>query len=206
MGMEIACFDLEGVFVPEIWIEVAQATGLADLRLTTRDIADYDELMNRRLAILEREHIGIADIQAVIAQMRPLPGAVEFLDWARVNFQVVILSDTFYDFAAPLMRQLGQPVLFCHNLITDQRGMISGYALRLPSGKLNAVKALKALNFAVFAAGDSYNDTAMLREADYGILFDPPVQVTDQFPDLPVAHDYDALRTALCAASSRPLT
>jgi len=205
MGMEITCFDLEGVFVPEIWINVAEATGIDELRLTTRDIANYDELMNHRLAILEREKIGIADIQAVIAQMRPLPGAVEFLDWARANFQVVILSDTFYEFAAPLMSQLGQPVLFCHNLITDNRGMISGYALRMPSGKLNAVKALKALNFAVFAAGDSYNDTAMLLEADYGILFDPPQPVIDQFPGLPVVRSFAELRHGLCAVSSRPL-
>jgi len=205
MGMEIACFDLEGVFVPEIWISVAQATGIDELRLTTRDIADYDELMTHRLAILERERIGLADIQAVIAGMRPLPGAADFLDWARANFQVVILSDTFYQFAAPLMSQLGQPVLFCHNLVTDDRGMISGYALRMPNSKKQAVAALKALNFAVLASGDSFNDTAMLLEADYGILFDPPQQVIDQFPDLPVATTYADLRAALCAASSRPL-
>ncbi len=135
MGMEIVCFDLEGVFVPEIWISVAEATGVEELRLTTRDISDYDQLMAHRLAILEREHIGIADVQRVIAQMEPFPGAQDFLAWARTNFQVVILSDTFYEFAAPLMEQLNQPILFCHNLITDNRGMISGYALRMPSQK-----------------------------------------------------------------------
>ena len=205
MGMEIVCFDLEGVFVPEIWINVAERTGIPELRLTTRDIADYDELMTYRLAILEREKIGIRDVQDVIAQMEPLPGAVDFLNWARLNFQVIILSDTFYEFAAPLMKQLGQPVLFCHNLVMDNRGMISGYSLRMPSQKKNAVKALKALNFAVFAAGDSYNDTAMLLESDHGILFNPPQKVIDEFPTLPVTKTYDELKASLIAVSSRPL-
>ncbi|MCL2482643.1 MAG: bifunctional phosphoserine phosphatase/homoserine phosphotransferase ThrH [Propionibacteriaceae bacterium] len=205
MGMEIMCFDLEGVFVPEIWINVAERTGIEALRLTTRDEPDYDRLMNYRLGILDEHGLGIADIQQVIAELRPLPGAPEFLDWARANFPVVILSDTFYDFAAPLMAQLGQPALFAHNLTIDERGRIAGYELRLPHHKMQSVKAFQSLNFTVFACGDSYNDTAMLLAADQGFLFRPPANVIEEFPQLPVTGSYEELRLHLQEASSRTL-
>ncbi|MCL2471072.1 MAG: bifunctional phosphoserine phosphatase/homoserine phosphotransferase ThrH [Propionibacteriaceae bacterium] len=205
MGMEIMCFDLEGVFVPEIWINVAERTGIEALRLTTRDEPDYDRLMNYRLGILDEHGLGIEDIQRVIAELRPLPGAPEFLDWARSNFPVVILSDTFYDFAAPLMAQLGHPALFAHNLTIDERGRIAGYELRMPHHKMASVKVFQSLNFSVFACGDSYNDTAMLLAADRGFLFRPPPNVVEEFPQLPVTHSYEELRQHLVEASSRTL-
>ncbi|MDR0960695.1 MAG: bifunctional phosphoserine phosphatase/homoserine phosphotransferase ThrH [Propionibacteriaceae bacterium] len=205
MAMEVACFDLEGVFVPEIWIAVAERTGVDDLRLTTRDVADYDTLMRHRLSVLDREGLRLADIQSVIATLSPLPGAREFLGWARRNFQVVVLSDTFYDFAAPLMAQLDQPVLFCHNLEIDEDGRIAGYRLRLPNQKFHAVKAFQDLQFSVLAAGDSYNDTAMLCQADAGFLINPPPVVVEEFPQLPVARSFDELREFMVAASSRTL-
>jgi len=201
--MEVVCFDLEGVFVPEIWISVAQATGIDDLRLTTRDVPDYDELMRHRLRILDQHGIGIAEIRDVIAGLRPLPGAAEFLDWMRPRFQTVILSDTFYDFAAPLMAQLGYPVLFCHNLVIDEKGRIADYRLRLPAQKRAAVEAFRGLNFTVFAVGDSYNDVAMLLAADRGFLFNPPAKVTWEFPTLPVVNSYEALKSELTGVSSR---
>ena len=191
--MDIVCLDLEGVLVPEIWINVAERTGVADLRLTTKDIADYDELMGRRLAILEREGITLADIQEVIGTLAPMAGAADFLDRLRERYQVVILSDTFYEFAEPLMRQLGRPTLFCHRIHADDRGMISGYTLRMANHKKAAVEAFKALRFRVMAAGDSYNDTAMLGAADLGVLFRPPANVVREFPALPVVTEYDAL-------------
>ena len=205
MGMEVVCFDLEGVFVPEIWINVARATGIKDLELTTRDVADYDQLMTHRLRVLDQHQLGIADIQAVIAGLEPLPGAREFLAWARTQFQVVILSDTFYDFAAPLMAQLDYPVLFCHNLEISPEGRIADYHLRLPNQKKQAVAAFRALNFAVFAVGDSYNDTAMLLEADHGFLINPPPKVVAEFPQLPVVTDYGHLKSALIGVSSRDI-
>ena len=205
MGMEVVCFDLEGVFVPEIWISVARATGIKELELTTRDVADYDELMAHRLRVLDRHQLGIADIQGVIAGIKPLPGAGEFLAWARSQFQVVILSDTFYDFAAPLMAQLDYPALFCHNLEIGSDGRIADYHLRLANQKQQAVAAFRKLNFAVFAVGDSYNDTAMLLEADQGFLFNPPPKVVAEFPQLPVVTDYDQLKSALIGVSSRPI-
>jgi len=204
MGMEMVCFDLEGVFVPEVWINVARATGITELELTTRDIADYDELMAHRLRVLDQHNLGIAEIQDVIAGIKPLPGAVEFLAWARTQFQTVILSDTFYDFAAPLMAQLDYPVLFCHNLEISE-GRIVDYHLRLPNQKRQAVAAFRNLNFAVFAVGDSYNDTAMLLEADHGFLFNPPPKVVAEFPQLPVVNDYDQLKSALIGVSSRDI-
>jgi len=201
--MEIVCFDLEGVFVPEIWINVAEKTGIEALRLTTRDVPDYDKLMNYRLEILDERGLGIADIQQVIGQMHPLDGAAEFLQWVSRNFQVVILSDTFYQFAEPLMAQLGYPVLFAHNLEIDARGRIVGYQLRMPDQKQAAVNAFRALNFTVFAAGDSYNDTSMLLAADQGFLFNPPSKVIDEFPQLPVVYTYNDLMLRLVQASSR---
>ncbi len=203
--MELACLDLEGVLVPEIWINVAERTGIEELRLTTRDVPDYDELMKRRLGILERHDLGLPDIQRVIGQMSPLDGAPAFLDWLRECFQVIILSDTFYEFAQPLMRQLGWPTLFCHSLSVDQGGRIVAYQLRQSDQKRRAVEALHALAFRVIAAGDSYNDTSMLAEADAGILFRPPEKVVREFPDFPVAHSYDELRSAFARASSRDL-
>ncbi len=192
--MEIACLDLEGVLVPEIWINFAERTGIEELRLTTRDIPDYDQLMTRRLAILEEHNLGLPDIQKVIGGMSPLPGAREFLDWLRERAQVVILSDTFYQFAAPLMRQLGWPTLFCHRLEIGEGGRVSNYHLRQKDQKRQAVKAFHELNFRVIAAGDSYNDTTMLSEADAGLLFRPPENVIEEFPQFPVTRTYEELQ------------
>ena len=193
--MEIACLDLEGVLVPEIWINFAERTGIEELRLTTRDLPDYDALMTRRLSILEENNLGLQDIQKVIAGMSPLPGALEFLEWLRERSQVVILSDTFYQFAAPLMRQLGWPTLFCHRLEISEDGRVSNYHLRQKDGKRQAVRAFHRLEFRVVAAGDSYNDTSMLSEADVGILFRPPDNVIEEFPQFPVTRTYDELRS-----------
>ncbi|MDR1823894.1 MAG: bifunctional phosphoserine phosphatase/homoserine phosphotransferase ThrH [Bifidobacteriaceae bacterium] len=203
--MEVVCLDLEGVLVPEVWINVAERTGIEALRLTTRDIADYDELMRYRLRLLDEHGLKLPDIQAVIGQMEPLPGAYDFLRWLDRHFQVIILSDTFYDFAQPLMAQLDYPVLFCHNLVTDQAGRITDYQLRLANQKQAAVLALQSLNLTVFAAGDSYNDTAMLLAANAGVLFRPPQRVIDEFPQLPVATEFTDLAAQFAAASSRPI-
>jgi phosphoserine/homoserine phosphotransferase len=192
----VACLDLEGVLVPEIWINVAERTGIAALRRTTRDEPDYDQLMQGRIRILAEHGLGIRDIQQVIASMEPLPGARECLAWLRERFQVLILSDTFYQFAKPLMRQLGEPTLFCHDLEIDGAGRVSGYRLRQPDSKRCAVQALRGLQFTTIAAGDSYNDTAMLAEADAGILYRPPENVAREFPQFPVTRDYDELRAA----------
>ena len=201
--MHLLCLDLEGVLVPEIWIGVAERTGIAALRMTTRDEPDYDKLMRQRLAILEREGLGIADIHAVIGAMDPLPGALEFLDWARERLQVLILSDTFYQFATPLMRKLGWPTLFCNFLDVDEKGRVVGYRLRQQDGKRQAVQALHGLAFRVIAAGDSYNDTSMLGEAEAGILYCPPDNVVREFPHFPVARNYDDLRREIDAALAR---
>jgi phosphoserine/homoserine phosphotransferase len=203
--MEIACLDLEGVLIPEVWINVAERTGIEALRVTTRDIPDYDVLMKQRLALLEQHDLRLTDIQTVIDGMGPLEGAVEFLDWLRERFQVVILSDTFYEFAAPLMRQLGWPTLLCHNLEVDSEGRVRNYRLRQNDPKRRAVQALHGLNFRVIATGDSYNDTTMLAEADAGILFRPPQNVIDEFPQFPVARSFDDLRAAFRQASQRAL-
>jgi len=199
--VKIACLDLEGVLIPEIWINVAERTGIDALRRTTRDEPDYDRLMHGRLGILAEHGLGLADIQRVIATMSPLEGAREFVDWLRERFQVLILSDTFYEFAAPLMVQLGRPTLFCHRLETDASGRLTGYRIRLPDQKRRTVQALHELAFEVVAAGDSYNDTAMLGEAEVGILFRPPENVIREFPQFPVAHTYDELRAAFLTAS-----
>jgi phosphoserine/homoserine phosphotransferase len=191
----VACLDLEGVLVPEIWIHVAERTGIAELRRTTRDEPDYDKLMRGRIRILAERGIGLSDIQRVIAGMGPLPGANEMLAWLRERFQLVILSDTFYQFAKPLMRQLGEPTLFCNDLELEGDRVV-GYRLRQPDGKRCAVQALRGLNFATIAAGDSYNDTAMLAEADAGILFRPPDNVISEFPQFPVTRSYEELRAA----------
>lgn len=192
--MQIVCLDLEGVLVPEIWIEFSSRTNIPELRRTTRDEPDYDKLMTGRLAILRQHGLGLPDIQKVIAAMGPMPGARAFLDALRENYQVIILSDTFYEFARPLMQQLGLPTLFCHSLEADAEGMLVNYHLRMPNQKREAVKRLRELNFQVVAAGDSYNDTAMLAEAHRGILFRPPENVIREFPQYPVTRDYDQLR------------
>lgn len=192
--MGIVCLDLEGVLVPEIWIAFAERTGIEELRLTTRDVPDYAELMQHRLDLLDRHRLDLAGIQAVIDGMAPLPGAADFLDWARSAHQVVILSDTFYEFAQPLMRTLGWPTLFCHRLVTDPQGRLTGYRLRMPAHKRAAVEAFRTLRFATVAAGDSYNDIAMLEAADRGILFSPPERVVQDHPHLPVCFDYAGLR------------
>jgi phosphoserine/homoserine phosphotransferase len=198
--VRIAALDLEGVLVPEIWINVAERTGIDALRRTTRDEPDYDVLMKHRLAVLTAHDLGLPDIQEVIASMKPLPGAPAFLDWLRERFQVVILSDTFYPFASPLMRQLGFPTLLCHDLEVDEAGRIVDYRIRLKDQKRLAVRALRGLNFRIIAAGDSYNDTAMLAEADAGILFRPPDNVIAEFSQFPVTRTYDELRDAFLTA------
>jgi phosphoserine/homoserine phosphotransferase len=195
--MQVVCLDLEGVLVPEIWIEVAERSGIPELARTTRDEPDYDRLMRGRLAILRRHGLGLPDIEEVIAAMGPLPGAREFLDALRDRYQTIILSDTFYEFAKPLMRQLGQPTLFCHSLVVDAAGMLADYRLRMPDQKREAVRRLKELNFSVVAAGDSYNDTAMLGEARRGILFRPPENVARDFPQFALTRSYDELRRAI---------
>jgi phosphoserine / homoserine phosphotransferase len=203
--VEIACLDLEGVLVPEIWIAFAEAAGIPELRATTRDIPDYDRLMRQRLELLARHRLGLREIQEVIATLRPLPGAVEFLDWLRERFQVLILSDTFYEFAQPLMRQLGFPTLLCHRLEVDEAGRVVGYRLRQPNPKRQAVLALQTLYYRTIAAGDSYNDTGMLAQADAGILFAAPARVVAEFPQFPAVTTYAELKAAFIAASERPL-
>ncbi len=198
--MKIACLDLEGVLVPEIWINVAERTGIEALRRTTRDEPDYDVLMKGRLEILAQHGLGLRDIQEVIATLEPLEGAAAFLDWLRERFQVVILSDTFYQFADPLMAQLGRPTLLCHSLETDEAGRVVAYHLRLEDQKRKAVRAFRDLAFEVTAAGDSYNDTTMLAEANAGILFRPPDNVIAEFPQFPVTRTYDELGEAFLAA------
>ena len=198
--MQIACLDLEGVLVPEIWIAFAEHTGIQELRATTRDVPDYDVLMRQRLRILAQHDLKLPDIQTVIGELRPLEGAAAFLNWLRTEFQVLILSDTFYEFAMPLMRQLGDPTLLCHRLETDSDGRVVNYRLRMSDQKRAAVKALHQLNYKVAAAGDSYNDTGMLSEADVGIFFCPPESVVREFPRFRVTRDYDELRAALSDA------
>ena len=204
-GVELACLDLEGVLIPEIWINFAERTGIEELRATTRDIPDYDVLMRQRLEILARHKLGLRDIQEVIAGLTPLEGANDCLNWLRERFQVVILSDTFYEFAEPFMRQLDWPTLLCHKLETDERGMIVDYHLRQADPKRKAVQAFQGLNFRVIATGDSYNDTSMLGEADAGILFCPPQNVIDEFPQYPVATSYSALQAEFGKASLRDI-
>jgi phosphoserine/homoserine phosphotransferase len=204
--VEIACLDLEGVLVPEIWIEFAKVTGIESLKATTRDIPDYDVLMKQRLRILEENNLGLKEIQDVIATLKPLEGAVEFVDWLRERFQVIILSDTFYEFSQPLMRQLGFPTLLCHRLNVDERGMVVGYTLRQRDPKRQSVLALKTLYYRIIAAGDSYNDTTMLGEADQGILFHAPQNVIEQFPQFPAVHTYEDLKKEFIKASNRELT
>ena len=195
--MNIVCSDLEGVFVPEIWINVAEKTGIEELRLTTRDISDYDVLMKRRLAILDENNLKIDDIKAVIATMNPLEGAVEFLNWLRSRTQIIVVSDTFDQFARPLMEKLGWPTLFCHTLSIAPDGFITDYVLRQKDAKRETVISLKSLNYNTIAMGDSYNDITMLKEADNGILFNPPDNVKNEYPEFPVTFNYEELKSII---------
>ena len=201
----IACLDLEGVLLPEIWIEFAKQTGIDSLKLTTRDIPNYDELMSERINILSQNNLKLKDIEDVIYTLKPLEGANEFLKWLKTEFQVIILSDTFYQFSKPLMKQLDFPTLFCHNIITNDAGVITGYKLRQKNGKAQAVKALQGLNFDVIAAGDSYNDIGMLKQADIGILFNPPKSVINEFPQFNVTKNYNEFKNELLNSKQKLL-
>jgi len=200
--VQLICLDLEGVLVPEIWIEVSRRTGIEALSRTTRDEPDYDKLMRQRLDLLRHHRLRLSDIQQVIATMAPLEGAPAFLDALRARNQVVILSDTFYEFAGPLMRQLGRPTLFCHRLEVGADGFVGDYRLRMTDQKRAAVRAFRGLNYRVIAAGDSYNDTAMLAEADAGIFFRPPPEIAAQFPQFGVTQTYPELEAAIAAAAA----
>jgi len=204
--VEIACLDLEGVLIPEIWIAFAEKTGIEALKRTTRDEPDYDVLMRYRLDILEKNGLGLNEIQEVIATLSPLDGAKDFVDWLRERFQVVILSDTFYEFAQPLMRQLGFPTLLCHRLEVDSHGRVTDYKLRQANPKRQAVVGFKSMYYSTIAAGDSYNDTTMLAEADAGILFHAPQNVIDEFPQFPAVQDFESLKKEFIKASNRDLS
>lgn len=198
--MKIIVADLEGVFLPEIWINVAEQTGIEGLKLTTRDISDYDVLMTKRLSLLRENNLKIQDINKVIATLEPLDGAVSILNWIREESQIIILSDTFEEFAKPLMPKLNYPTLLCHNLIIDDQGNITGYKIRVNNQKAMAVQALKGLNYHVIAFGDSYNDIGMIQEADQGFFFSPPASVVIDYPLVPVASDYKELKIMLNTA------
>lgn len=195
--LNIICADMEGIFTPEIWINVAKKTGIEALKLTTRDVPDYDVLMRHRLDILKRHGITLKDIQKVISGMDPLPGAVAFLDWMRSKFQVIVVSDTYVEFAGPLLEKLGRPTLFCHHLTVNDKGMIVDYNLRQPEAKKQTVLSLRSLNFRVIGIGDSYNDIHMLKAAHRGILFHPPENVKREYPDFPVTESYQELKETL---------
>ena len=204
--MEIACLDLEGVLVPEIWIAFAEKTGIEELKKTTRDEPDYDVLMHYRLDLLRQHGLGLNEIQEVISTLSPLDGAVDFVNWLRERFQVVILSDTFYEFASPLMRQLGYPTLLCHKLEIDDQGNVANYRLRQANPKRQAIVGFKSMYYRTIAAGDSYNDTTMLAEADAGILFHAPDNVIREFPQFPAVQTFSDLKREFVRASNRNLT
>jgi phosphoserine/homoserine phosphotransferase len=199
----LACIDLEGVLLPEIWIKFAEKVGIEELKLTTRDIPNYDSLMRGRINILKQHNLKLQDIEAVIETLSPLEGAQDFLEWLKSEFQVIILSDTFYEFAGPLMKKLNYPALLCHSLIVENNGEVSGYKLRQQDQKTKAVKALQGLNLQVISAGDSYNDTGMLQQADAGILFCPPKKLTNEFPQFPVATNYIQFKNLFLKARER---
>jgi phosphoserine/homoserine phosphotransferase len=204
--VEIACLDLEGVLVPEIWIAFAEKTGIEELKKTTRDEPDYDVLMQYRLDLLRQHKLGLNEIQEVIATLSPLEGAADFVDWLRERFQVVILSDTFYEFASPLMKQLGYPTLLCHKLETDNSGNVVNYRLRQANPKRQAIVGFKSMYYRTIAAGDSYNDTTMLAEADAGILFHAPDNVINEFPQFPAVQTFADLKQEFIKASNRNLS
>ena len=194
--LNVITLDLEGVLVPEIWIEFAEITKIPELRLTTRDVPDYDVLMKQRIGLLKQHGLKLKDIQNVIRKMEPMDGAKAFLDGLRAQTQVVILSDTFTQFAGPLMEKLGLPTIFCNTLLIDGEGNVSGYKLRQKDGKKIAVQGFHSMGLKVFAAGDSYNDTGMLQEADAGFFFCPPDSIVKQFPNIPVTRNYQELGAA----------
>lgn len=198
--MNLICSDLEGVFIPEIWINVAIRTGIEELKLTTRDISDYDVLMKRRLQILDANNLKLKDIMDVIAGVDPLEGAVEFVEWLRSNYQLIVVSDTFDQFAQPLMKKMGWPTIFCHTLLVDESGRVTGYKLRQTDAKRKTVNALRSLDYRVVAFGDSYNDIGMLQAADQGILFSPPDNVVAEYPEFPVTRNYDELKKLILAS------
>lgn len=195
--MWVVCSDLEGVFVPEVWINVARITGIESLKITTRDEPDYDKLMKYRLKILDEHNLKIQDIQEVISNIKPLEGALEFTKWLREISRFVIVSDTFQEFAKPLMKQLDDPFILCHSLEIAKDGQITNYKLRQSDPKRRTVEAFQSMNFKVIAFGDSYNDVSMLKKAEVGILFCPPQKVIDEFPELPVAHNYAELKALI---------
>ncbi len=195
--MHIVCCDLEGVWVPEVWINVSQKTGIDKLKLTTRDIKDYDELMNYRLKILDEHNLTLKDIQEIIGTLKPLEGAKEMINWLKSVTRLIVVSDTFVEFADPLMRQLDYPTLFCHSLEIDETNRIVGYKLRQKEPKRQVIKALKSLDYTVIALGDSYNDISMLEEADKAFLYKPPQNVIDDYPDFPVVTDYKMMKELL---------
>jgi phosphoserine/homoserine phosphotransferase len=199
--VELACLDLEGVLIPEIWIAFAEETGIEELKATTRDVPDYNVLMKQRLKLLDRHGYGLPQIQQVIGGLDPLPGAAEFLGWLRERFQVVILSDTFYEFAMPLMAKLGYPALLCHKLEVADNGQITNYLLRQRDPKRQSVRAFQLLNYRVIAAGDSYNDTTMLTQAEAGILFHAPQNVISEFPQFSAVQTFDDLKQEFLKAS-----
>lgn len=192
--MYVSCLDLEGVLFPEVWISVAEKTGIEELRLTTRDISDYNQLMQQRLKIIAERGLTLREIQDTIASMSPFEGAIEFLGWLREFGQVIILSDTFEEFAQPIMKMLGMPTIFCHSLGVNDQNIITSYHLRIEDAKLKAVQALKSLNYQVIAAGDSFNDLSMLKGSDHGFFFCPPAEIASQFPEIPVSHSYQELK------------
>ena len=200
--MNIACLDFEGVLIPEIWLGLADATGIDELRVTTREISDYDELMRLRLDIMARHKLTFADIRAAADALEPLPGAADFLAWLRTEFQVAIISDTFYELAGPLIEKLDYPMILCHKLIVQDDGLIADYKLRQPDPKRCSVQAFQSLQYKVVATGDSYNDISMLSEADYGVFFQPPDNVVEDFPAIDVARSYDELQRAFTQASA----
>ncbi|MEJ2095834.1 MAG: bifunctional phosphoserine phosphatase/homoserine phosphotransferase ThrH [Deltaproteobacteria bacterium] len=201
--MKIVCADMEGIFTPEIWIQVSKKTGIEELKLTTRDISDYDVLMKKRLGILAANGLKLKDITDVIETMDPLDGATEFLDWMRSRTQVIVVSDTYVEFAKPLLRKLGWPTLFCNYLTIAQDGSIADYNLRQKDGKRKTVQSLKRLNYEIIAVGDSYNDITMLKEANAGILFRPPENVKNEYPELPATYSYEEIRAVMEKMLSR---
>lgn len=205
-SVEIACLDLEGVLIPEVWINFAEKTGIDELKATTRDIPDYDILMKQRLRILDEHDYGLSDIQAVISELKPVEGALEFLNWLRERFQVVILSDTFYEFGMPFMKQLGYPTLLCHQLEVNESGKVVDYKLRQANPKRQAILGFHSMYYRTIATGDSYNDTTMLAEANAGILFRAPDNVINEFPQFPAVHSFEDLKKEFIKASERDLT
>ena len=197
MGMNVACLDLEGVLVPEIWIAFSEASGIPELRRTTRDEPDYDKLMKFRLEILKEHGLGLKEIQETIATIDPLPGAKEFLDELRANMQTIIISDTFTQFAAPLMKKLGYPTLMCNELVIDENGMVSDFKMRCEKSKLTTVKALQSIGYDTIASGDSFNDLAMIEASKAGFLFRTTEQIKNDYPQFPAFETYEDLLNAI---------